>query len=95
MENFSTHRAALLPRVANVATLVVLVTVTWWSSAQRPVEQAATAPGAADQRATAALPLPLAADLAEVESTTGWTAEAKAGTRDGLQTVGFQPRATR
>jgi hypothetical protein len=95
MENFSTRRWAALPRAANLATLVVLVTATWWSSAQRPGEQAAQTPDDAAQRATAALPPPLAADLAEVESTVGWTAEAKAATRDGLQTVGFQPRAIR
>ena len=95
MENLSTQRVASLPRAANLATLVVLVTATWWSSAQRPVEQAARAQPAASQRAAAELPLPRAADLAEVDTTTGWTAQAKAATRDGLQTVGFQPRAIR
>ena len=95
MESFSTDRMALLPRAANVATLAVFVTATWWSSAQRPVEQAAQAPGAAAQRTAAALPLPRAADLAEVDTTAGWPAQSNAATRDGLQAVGYQARATR
>jgi hypothetical protein len=95
MENFSTQRRATVPRAANLSTLVVLLMATWWSNAQRPVEQTARAPIAATQGATAALPLPRAADLAEVESTTGWPAQSSAATRDGLQTVGFQAGAPR
>ena len=37
MENFPTPRRAVLPWAANIATLLVMVSATWWSSAQRPV----------------------------------------------------------
>ena len=36
MENFPTPRRAVLPWAANIATLLVMVSATWWSSAQRP-----------------------------------------------------------
>ena len=36
MENFPTKRLQLVPRVANLATLAVVVSATWWSGAQRP-----------------------------------------------------------
>lgn len=95
MESFSTNRMALLPRAANWATLVVVVSATWWSSAQRPVEQAAQAPGAAAQRTATALPLPHAADLAEVDTSAGWPVQANVAARGGLQSVGYQARTTR
>lgn len=86
---------AALPRAANLATLVVLVSATWWSGAQRPAEQAAQAPGVAIQSAAAALPRPHAADLVEADATVGWPVQAHAAPRDGLQTVGYQTRAAR
>ena len=39
MENFPTPKLAMVPRVANVLTLVFLAGTTLWSSAQRPVAQ--------------------------------------------------------
>ena len=39
MENFPTPKLAMVPRVANLLTLVFLVGTTWWSSAQRPALQ--------------------------------------------------------
>lgn len=95
MESFSANCMALLPRAANLATLAVLVSATWWSSAQRPADQAAQAPRAASQSTAAALPPPHAADLAEVDATAVWPAQANAAARDGLQAVGYQARATR
>ena len=47
MENFPTPKLAMVPRVANLLTLVFLVATTWWSSAQRPpVHEASAALGA-------------------------------------------------
>lgn len=43
MENFPTPKLAMLPRVANLLTLVFLVATTWWSSAQRPMVHEASA----------------------------------------------------
>lgn len=37
MENFPTPKLALVPRIANLLTLVFLAGTTWWSSAQRPL----------------------------------------------------------
>lgn len=89
MENFSTPRAALVPRTVNLATLAVLVAATWWSSAQRPAEQAALAqqavpPAATSQPAAAPAAQPAAHGL---QASTLW--------REGLQAVGYQPRTTR
>ena len=87
MENFSTPRAALVPRAVNLATLAVVVAATWWSGAQRPAEQ----PALAQQSVPAASPSPATAPAAQqatgLQTTTLW--------RDGLQVVGYQPRTTR
>jgi hypothetical protein len=89
MENFSTPRAALVPRTVNLATLAVLVAATWWSSAQRPTEQPPIAqqalpPAATSQPAVAPAAQPAAHGL---QASTLW--------RDGLQAVGYQSRTTR
>jgi hypothetical protein len=39
MENFPTPQLAMVPRITNLLTLVLLVGTTWWSSAQRPLAQ--------------------------------------------------------
>ena len=85
MENFSTPRAALVPRAVNLATLAVVVAATWWSGAQRPAEQ----PALAQQSVPAASPAtaPAAPQATGLQATTLW--------RDGLQVVGYQPRTTR
>lgn len=43
MENFPTAKLAMVPRVANLLTLVFLAGTTWWSSAQRPLAPEASA----------------------------------------------------
>ena len=98
MENFSTTRVALLPRVANLVTLAVVVTATWWSSAQRPPEQTHLI---ATQTAAArpALPKQPAAEpaLGATGSSLHWPVQATTVVpRDGLQAVGYQqPRTPR
>ena len=87
MENFSTPRAALVPRAVNLATLAVVVTATWWSGAQRPAEQPALAQQAAPAAAISPAPAPAAPQATGLQASTLW--------RDGLQAVGYQPRATR
>lgn len=47
MENFPTKRLQLVPRVANLATLAVVVSATWWSGAQRPDTNPDTNPDSA------------------------------------------------
>lgn len=52
MESISTTHSTRLPWVANLATLAVVITATWWSGAQRPaqapVAQVQTVPAAAE-----------------------------------------------
>lgn len=43
MENFPTPKLAMVPRVANLLTLLFLAGTTWWSSAQRPAINESTA----------------------------------------------------
>lgn len=100
MEKISTPRADLLPRAANLATLVVVASAMWWSGAQRPAGQPVIAVSdslPAAQVASATAPRPLA-----VTATTGgatavaatWPAQAATTiARDGLQPVGYQTRA--
>lgn len=84
MENFSTPRAALLPRAVNLATLTVVALATWWSGAQRPADT----PALAQQAAPAATPSqPAAQQATGLQASSLW--------RDGLQAVGYQPRTTR
>lgn len=87
MENFSTPRAALVPRAVNLATLAVVVAATWWSGAQRPAEQPALAQQSIPAVSTSLATTPAATPAMGVQSTTVW--------RDGLQVVGYQPRTTR
>lgn len=93
MENFSTPRHhALVPWVANLATLAVVLAATWWSSAQRPIDLPAEAALAtpAPQLRVPAQPAP-AAEAAPGTTQTQWPAPTTVLPRDGLQAVGFQP----
>ncbi|MDH4393803.1 MAG: hypothetical protein QE285_20555 [Aquabacterium sp.] len=92
MENFSTLRAAVLPRATNLLTVAVLVAATWWSGTQRPADQPALA-AQATASATQAQTLPGIATPAA--ASTLWPAQATALPRDGVQAVGYQPRTTR
>ncbi len=92
MENFSTTRAALLPRAANLATLAVVVAATWWSGAQRPLAQDPLASQAAQPATRQAADQAATAGTA---STARWPVQTTSLPRDGLQPVGFQARATR
>jgi len=96
MENFSTHRVALLPRAANLATLAVVVAATWWSGAQRPADGAALgtlAATSAETAATTAARQP--ANPATADGASHWPVQTTSLPRDGLQAVGYQARATR
>jgi hypothetical protein len=95
MENFSTPRPTLVPRLANLATLAVVVLATWWSNAQRPADVAAESALSTPapqlivpvQQAPAAAPTPGAIQA-------HWPSKTTALPRDGLQAVGY-PTATR
>lgn len=89
MENFSTTRVALLPRAANLATLVVVVAATWWSGAQRPAAQDTAV-------SQAAQPAPRqSTEPATLANAAHWPVQSTSLPRDGLQPVGYQARATR
>ena len=87
MENFSTPRAARVPRAVNLATLAVVVTATWWSGTQRPAEQPALAQPAAPAAPAMTAAAPAAQQATGLQASSLW--------RDGLQAVGYHPRATR
>lgn len=104
MEKISTPRSALLPRVANLATLAVVVAATWWSGAQRPGDAAALATqGAGVPTKLAAVSTGIVGHSGQAAAGmqpagTAWPAQATAATslaRDGLQAVGYQPRGHR
>jgi hypothetical protein len=96
MENFSTTHPTLVPRLANLATLAVVVAATWWSSEQRPVdvpaEAALSTPApqlvVPTQQAPAVLP---SAGATQAH----WPSTSTSLPRDGLQAVGYQPATRR
>jgi hypothetical protein len=93
MENFSTPRQPLVPRLVNLATLVVVVSATLWSNAQRPAAapaEANLAVPAVVQKHPAATPQPNAAP-AQGATLVNWPAKNTAIPRDGLQAVGYGP----
>ena len=93
MENFSTPRAALLPRAVNLATLTVVVAATWWSGEQKPAAQ----PLLAQHGVTAIVPsaAPQMAGTSAKDSNAPWPMHTTSLLRDGLQPVGYQPRVAR
>lgn len=87
MENFPTPKLAMVPRVANLLTLVFLAGTTWWSSAQRPLVHEASAALAAPRAQQVAnkpsqLPLDNTAPAARVSGN-------PAVNGDSVITVGF------
>jgi len=90
MENFSTPHRALVPWVANVATVAVLLTATWWSNMHRPApvsaEAAVTAPTTLPQ---APVVQPTAAPAQTSNNQAGWPVQTTSVPRDGLQAVGY------
>ncbi len=110
MENFSTTHQTLVPRIANLATLAVVVAATWWSGAQRPThptaETALQAPVLIPVQATeesahtvpALLPTAPPADQATPAPATPqtlWTTKNQALHHPGLQAVGFSATSQR
>lgn len=108
MENFSTPHQALVPRIANLATLAVVVAATWWSGAQRPADSSAEAvlqtpvliPVQATQQSTQAAPallpaVPPANLATPATAQTLWTTQNQALRHDGLQAVGYSAAARR
>lgn len=98
MEKISTTRVALLPRVANLATLAVVVAATWWSGAQRPTDHPALAATESTASSQAALPPLKTAELSTTSGTPAaahWPVQATTLSRDSLQVVGFQTRTQR
>ncbi len=96
MEKISTSRVALLPRAANLATLAVVVAATWWSGAQRPLEQPVMAATQTTAAASVAQPLRQASELSTASTTqASWPVQATTLSRDSMQAVGFQTRTQR
>jgi hypothetical protein len=98
MENFSTPHAALVPRIANLATVAVVLAATWWSSAQRPVEQPAEAalavPATSLQGHSQPAPAAAAPQAPQVNQAS-WPVQTTVLPHDILQAVGYLPATTR
>ena len=86
---------ALLPQATNLVTVAVLVATTWWSGAQRPVEPAARAARAASTVTASAQPQPAAGAVTPAGAVSPWPGRVDVLARDGLQAVGYQPKAIR
>lgn len=96
MENFSTPHPTLVPRLANLATLAVVVAATWWSNAQRPVDAPAEA-ALGKPAPRLIVPVQQAPAVAPTPGATQahWPSTTTALPRDGLQAVGYLPAARR
>jgi hypothetical protein len=96
MENFSTPRPTLVPRLANLATLVVVVAATWWSNAQRPVDVPAEA-ALGTPAPQLIVPLPQSPAVLPTAGATQahWPSTTTTLPREGLQAVGYQPATRR
>ena len=97
MENFPTPRRHLLPWAANIATLLLMLAATWWSSAQRPaaVSSGLSAAGQASptktdkQNPRQDLTLPAQDD--PKASQASWPAKTTSLPGDGIKAVGYSP----
>ena len=98
MENFSTPRQPLVPRLANLATLAVVLSATLWSNAQRPAtvptEAKLTVPAAAQKQPAAATQQPSGVPP-QGATLVNWPAHTTAVAREGLQAVGYGPATRR
>lgn len=94
MENFSTPQRAILPWVANLATLAVVVAAIGWSGEQRPDVSAAAASAAASATKQSA-PLAGLAATPQTDAQQGrWPAKTTLRPINGLQAVGYSPGQT-
>ena len=97
MENFPTPRCHVLPWAANIATLLLMLAATWWSSAQRPpaVSPGLSAAGQAGPSSTAkqsphhVLTLPAQDD--PKASQASWPGKTTSLPSDGIITVVYTP----
>lgn len=87
MENFSTPPRAVLPWLANLATLAVVALAIGWSSGQRPDPDAATL----SMKAPAAPQAAPVSDRSPDAVPGRWPAQSVATPIDGMQTIGFVP----
>ena len=95
MENFPTPSPyRVLPWAANVCTLVVMVAVTWWSSAQRPtsvtpdLSAAAVTAAPETQKQISRQPAPAPAP-APVATQATWPAQTSSVQTEAVKTVGY------
>ena len=91
MENFSTPQRALVPWVANLATLVVVVSAIGWSSGQRLTAPAGETAATKPTQIPVLQAVPVQAPGNAQPSQAGWPAKTTALPADGLQVVGFIP----
>lgn len=93
MENFPTPHLAMVPRIANLLTLVFLVGTTWWSSAQRPLAQDATVLSA--KPAALQVSNKTSQMQVDISAPSARPAAGPAVSGDGIITVGFSGAAMR
>ena len=101
MENFPTPRRPVLPWAANIATLLVMVSATWWSSAQRPIAVTPALSAAGDSgpaSKTKQIPrqvLTLPAQDEPKASQASWPAKTTSLPADGMQAASYAPPLVR
>ena len=96
MENFSTPPLASVPRLANVATLAIVLVATWWSGAQRPLATPiAVAVTSSSQSSTVSIQPAVVSVAPVANGQNRWPSQTTAMPLDGLQAVGYQPATRR
>jgi hypothetical protein len=91
MENFPTPQRANLPWIANLATLVAVVTAIGWSGGQRPHLPTAAVSAAAPV-STKATPVANQVPAPQPAAAQGrWPTKATSRVLDGLQAVAYSP----